>query len=799
MLLLLQQGRFAELERYARALIGQQPVSGAAWKALAVALQMQSKQALTEASRAAELLPSDAEVHHNLGIALLNARRPEDAIVCFRRSLALSPEYVTAHMALGSTLHGLGRIVEAVQCYRGLLASNPRYAEAHSNLGHALWQLGRPEESIVSLQRALQLNPRLAEAFSNLGNALLALGKPAEAEASYRQALTLKPVLLQAHINLAQLLRSQLRSQEAADCYERALQLDPGIVESHVGLAHVLVDMARLTEAQHSYGAALELNPRLADVHNSLGNTLRRNGQAQAAVDSCLRALQINPGLAAAHSNLGNALLDLGRAEEAEASYRRALTIEPDRAEVHSNLGKTLLEMGRVEESVASGPHALQLNPQLAEAHQNLANALLNVNLDEAVAHYRSVLQTHPDDAELNNNLGIALRLLGRTEEAEASCRKALELVPGYAPAISALAEASADRGKFAQAENLFRQALVLQPDLSDAWVGLSRLRKLSRDDASWLEQAERLASQLNRPREIAALRFAIGKYFDDIGEYDRAFESYQRANELAKRHGRDYDRSQVERQIDDLIAHHDRPMLPVADAAATNRGVLVVGMPRSGTSLAEQILASHPDVFGAGELSFWHSASALLGAASEFDPTAIRRLGAEYEGLLAQVSAGAARVVDKMPTNFLELGLICRALPGTRIIHMRRDPIDTCLSIYFQDFRGAIAYANDLDDLAHFYQQYARLMEHWRQVLPENALLDVPYEALVDDHEQWIRSMLEFIDLPWDARCLEFHQTERSVVTASKWQVRQKITRSSVARWRHYQSHIGSLLPLLR
>ena len=161
------------------------------------------------------------------------------------------------------------------------------------------------------------------------------------------------------------------------------------------------------------------------------------------------------------------------------------------------------------------------------------------------------------------------------------------------------------------------------------------------------------------------------------------------------------------------------------------------------------------------------------------------------------EFSSDAARVVDKMPTNFLELGLIHRAVPGARIVHMQRDPIDTCLSIYFQDFRSTLAYANDLDDLAHFYRQYERLMDHWRRVLPQDVLLEVPYESLTEDLEGWTRRMLEFVDLPWDQRCLEFHQTQRSVVTASKWQVRQKINRSSVARWRRYAAHIAPLLEL--
>ena len=201
--------------------------------------------------------------------------------------------------------------------------------------------------------------------------------------------------------------------------------------------------------------------------------------------------------------------------------------------------------------------------------------------------------------------------------------------------------------------------------------------------------------------------------------------------------------------------------------------------------------------MFGAGELNFWHSGSLALRAAGPGAEDRIRQLGADYERLLAGMSNGAPRVVDKMPTNFLELGLVLRALPGTKVIHMQRDPIDTCLSIYFQDFRATIAYANDLDDLVHFYRAYERLMQHWRSALPADTLLDVPYEALVDEQEAWTRRMLEFIELPWDPACLDFHQTQRSVVTASKWQVRQKINRASVARWRHYQDYIAPLLAL--
>jgi hypothetical protein len=235
-------------------------------------------------------------------------------------------------------------------------------------------------------------------------------------------------------------------------------------------------------------------------------------------------------------------------------------------------------------------------------------------------------------------------------------------------------------------------------------------------------------------------------------------------------------------------------------NAHESARPVFIVGMLRSGTTLAEQILASHPDVFAAGELTYWNTASAAYRPSALDAPasgTLLHKLADDYLRLLQDLSDDTLRVVDKMPTNFAFLGLIHAALPNARIIHMRRNPIDTCLSIYFQDFEAAVSYANDLEDLAHYYAEYLRLMKHWRLILPKDAILDVSYEGLVNDQEAWSRRMLEFIGLPWDPRCLDFHETHRTVITASKWQVRQKITGASVLRWRNYEKFLGPLLRL--
>jgi hypothetical protein len=235
-------------------------------------------------------------------------------------------------------------------------------------------------------------------------------------------------------------------------------------------------------------------------------------------------------------------------------------------------------------------------------------------------------------------------------------------------------------------------------------------------------------------------------------------------------------------------------------DANDSELPVFIVGMPRSGTTLAEQILASHPAVFGAGEPTFWMEAAAAYarevnggGSARALLPT----LAAGYLRLLRGLSADALRVVDKLPANFMNLGLMCAALPNARIIHMHRHPIDTCLSVYFQNFPRGHTYANDLEDLAHHYREYRRVMAHWRRVLPAGAILDVPYEGLVEDPEAWSRTMLNFIGLPWNPRCLDFEQTRRIVLTLSKWQVRQKISKASAGRWRRYEKFLGPLRDL--
>jgi tetratricopeptide (TPR) repeat protein len=660
-----------------------------------------------------------------------------------------------------------GRNAELERGALGLLARHKDFGILWKLLGAALFNQGK--DALAALETAAKLLSRDPESQTNLGNVLRARG----------------------------------RLDEAVSCHRRAIALKPDYAEAHNNLGSALRDSKRLDQAVASYRQAISIKPDFAMAHMNLGDTLLALGRLDEAARSYRRVLHFRPDSVEAHNNLGNALRDSGRLEEAAASYRRAVAIRPDYAKLHNNLGNALLDLGRIEEAVASYSHALELEPDFAKAHSNLGSAFRELaKLDEAEASYRRALAIRADSSEILTNLGVVQRLQGRADEAEASLRRALSIDPGAAPTITSLAELYADRGQFAEAENLYKKAYAGHPESAQAWAGLAALRKMTSDDSAWIKEAQRIAQRPLRPRDEAHLRYAIGKFFDDVHDYEQAFVSYRRANEIAKAYSPPHDRQHLARTFEFITQLYDREWLDRSKVTSnsSSRPIFIVGMPRSGTSLAEQILASHPTVFGAGELSFWKTASLQVGAAaleSGFDCSVLAQLSDEYLQLLTRLSPGASRVVDKMPANFAHLGMIHAALPNARFIHMSRNPIDTCLSIYFQNFHVAHSYANDLEDLAHYHHEYQRLMQHWRSILPASAILDVPYEALVADQEAWSRKMLDFVGLPWDAACIDFHQTNRRVSTFSKWQVRQKISKASVERWRNYAPFVGPLMRL--
>ena len=358
-------------------------------------------------------------------------------------------------------------------------------------------------------------------------------------------------------------------------------------------------------------------------------------------------------------------------------------------------------------------------------------------------------------------------------------------------------------QGRFDEAAASFDLANALETQDVVGPVSLVHVKPLSESDWPLVEQLEhKLKNSGITENEVVLVHFALGKAYDDLGEYARAIEHFDRANSLRKRRSKHYDPN-VHAQVFDRLISRFTPEFFARNkdmAHDWDVPVLIVGMPRSGTTLAEQIISSHPDVTAGGELTFWpnHASDFRVERDGRIDPVWMRETQAAYQARLRQISTTARRITDKLPQNFAHLGLVHAAFPRARIIHCRRDPMDTCFSIYFTNFANRMDFSFDREWIVDYYEQYARLMEHWRNVLPSKCLLEVDYEELVAAPEPVIRSIIQFCGLEWDDACLRPEQNQRVVKTASAWQARQPIYGTSVSRWRHYEPWLGAFNRLL-
>jgi tetratricopeptide (TPR) repeat protein len=670
--------------------------------------------------------------------------------------------------------HQAGRIDNAVARYRRALLLNPDYAEAHNNLGVALVAQARIVEAMTHYERALALKPDYADAHNNLGNALAAQGRIHDAVAHYERALILSPDHANAHCNLGISLAAQGRVDDAVAHYQRALALDPDHVNTHNNLGVALAAQGRIDEAVAHYERALVLNPDYTDAHNNLGNALVAQDRIDEAVAHYQRALTLKPDYADAHNNLGNALVAQGRIGEAVAHYERALALKPDYADAHNNLGSTLVAQGRIDDGVAHYKHALVLNPDHVNAHCNLGISLAaQGNLGDAMAHYERALAIDPDHAEAHNNLGNIFTDQGKFDDAMAHYGRAIAIRPAYA-------EAHFNRAEI----KTFRQG--------DA--DLAALEALAnRDDLS-----------ANKAMNI---HFALAKALEDIGDSARAFVHLRKGNDL-KRRQTNYDELAVVKFFKRISTVFDSSLFDrfQGEGDPSSVPIFVLGMPRSGSTLIEQILASHPQIYGAGELTDLEMAVSTVLSSSDkpvqfpefvpvLDGVTLRQIGRSYLARLPALPDGKVRIVDKLPGNFIRIGLIRLILPNARIIHTMRHPIDTCVSCYSKLFTSGHDFCYDLAELGRHYRCYRELMTHWRSVLPPSAILDVSYEDVVDDLEGQARRLIDYCALPWDDRCISFHRTSRPVKTASAVQVRKPLFRSSLQRWLKYEAGLGPLL----
>ncbi|HEV8060071.1 MAG TPA: sulfotransferase [Gemmataceae bacterium] len=608
------------------------------------------------------------------------------------------------------------------------------------------------------------------------------------------------------------------RLEEAEAHYHGLLQHVPQQVETLHALGLLLHQRGKHQEAIDFLSRCLAAGGPPPLVRSNLGAVCLAAGLLREAVTHCREAIHISPELAIAHYNLGAALFRLGELEEAEIALRDAVRLMPRDIVARCTLGSTLHQLRKMPEALALLQETARLAPTHPRAHHDLGTALLTAGQSErAVRHLREAVRLKPDFVAAHDNLGLGLRYLDQLDEAMACFREAVRLDPSYVRAHINLANSFESQGKFAEARAEFQEVRRHDPYNAQAIFGLSKLAAAGHfefDDHDLQAIARRAAQPDLPPEDRPPLHFALGALFDRAGDYAQAFEHYRVGNqlrqELERRRGVVFDPTAHDQLVDRIIAvftpaYFERVRSWGLD---TELPVFVVGMMRSGTTLAEQILASHPLVHGAGELTdLEHLIAALpqrLGVTESY-PEILERLTAEATGAVAheylqclQKRGGAAhRVVDKLPRNLLNLGVIATLFPRARIIHCRRNAVDTCLSIFFQNFGGSIPYAWDLNHLGRYYRAYQRLMAHWARVLPM-PIFELDYEQLTCQQETISRQLLAFCGLEWNERCLHFHETDRSVRTPSAFQVRQPLYRNAVGRWKHYESFLQPLFDAL-
>ncbi len=609
----------------------------------------------------------------------------------------------------------------------------------------------------------------LAHVLVQQGWALERSGRAAQAAEHYAGALRQDRDCADALIQLGRLRIGEGRTDEALGLLRRAAKANPRIAAAHGALGALLFELRRFDRALACFERVIALGPANAEALISRGDCLCELGREELALESYDAAIALKPGLAEAHNNRGNALRRLGRLEEALAGYRLATSLQPNLAGNFYNCASVLYALGRPREALSGYDAAIALDPGFAPAHFGRGAALLDLEDGEgALQSYTRAVSLRPAHAEAWAQMAQTLGVLGRPEQAAAATER----------------------------------ALAVDQTSADAWCVRARLKRFGPDDPD-LERMEAALAQAGVEDRLN-LEFALGKAWMEAGDAGRAFAHLERGNGL-QRSRLAFDLEAHLAELDVVARSFDGETIRRLAGAGhpSDRPVFIIGMPRSGTTLVEQILASHPMVHGAGELTLVGQLANRLpwagdGPVEALSPNELARLGAEYAGRLDALQPSAARVADKMPGNFLYAGLIRLILPGARIIHCVRDPLDTCLSCYETRFAKGNPYTYDQRELGLHYRGYERLMEHWRAVLSDDRFIEVRYEDVVADLEGQARRLLTFCGLDWDEACLQFHQTRREVWTASASQVRRPLYDSSVRRARAYTAHLGPLIEAL-
>lgn len=673
---------------------------------------------------------------------------------------------------------------------------------------------GRLGDAEKVLRQILQLDPKHAHALHLLGVVAYQAGQAILALDLVRQAIAEQPDNALFESNLAEMLRQQGRIQDAITHGERAVALDPMMASAHSNLGVALFDDHQYDAAESAHKQALAINASLLQSLNNLGSIERARKNLSKAIEWYRKALSINPEFLESSTNLGAVLVETDRSEEAIDPLVKVLNTFPNSPEALCNLGLAYYKLNDSEKAMGLLKRSLEQRPNYLEAMIGLARVLHEIERStDAEKILLQVLEKKPDSIEAWSQLGAIYTEGSDLQQSENAYKKVLELDANNADALTGIANLRLESGRIDESEMLLKRALEIESNNLGARFHLAQVKKVKPEDENLrsLELMLNDVESLSKNKQIF-LHYALGKSYDDLGDYDKAFTYFLKGATLKRKslqYSADEELARTNKAIETFT-----PELFNRLKGGGNTGdlpIFVLGMPRSGTTLTEQIIASHPDVYGAGELrdyleivangsSAANSQGLVYGGDfSALYPESLNQWGDEYIERIQKLGQGYRRITDKMPANYILLGLIPLTLPNAKIVHVKRDPIDTCLSCFTRLFNRHQNATYDLAELGMHYLNYHRLMEHWKAVLPAGTIIEVEYENLIADTEPQAKALIEKLGLEWNVACLDFYKNERRIRTASVTQVRQPIYKTSVERWHHYEKHLQPLLDQLK
>ena len=671
-------------------------------------------------------------------------------------------------------LYRQGQLELVVDQTQDLTVQFPKAITLWNMLGASAAQLGKLDQAVKAFEEIISLNPNQASSYYNLGNALKDQGKVEEAIEAYNKALVIKPDYEAALNNVVIALKTQDESDEkrikkALETYNKAQTLKADNANSYFSRALDLQAKSKLDEAIEAYTKALAIKPDYADAYYNMGNVFKDQSKFDEAIEAYTKALAIKPDYAEGHNNMGVTFKDQGKLEEAIEAYTKAHASKPDDAEAYSNMGVALADHGKLEEAIEACNKALAIKPDHAEAYLNMGVAFKDQGrLEEAIEAYSKALATKPDYAEAYSNMGVSLADQGKLEEAIDAYNKALAIKPDYAGThrnLSIVTKYNSDTAQISEVE-----ALLQRTDLDDS----------------------------NR----CHLLYTHAKMQEDLGDLSAAFDSYVTGGDLRQKL-LGYEFAQDEHLFDQIkrtAPKFKNAALKVTDEPIRHTPIFILGMPRSGTTLVEQIISSHSEVTGAGELHYTQQFGFDLTVGQKpVNSETVQSFRKRYLAELAKRADGQAFITDKMPQNFRYIALICAALPEAKIVHVQRSAEATCWSNFKHYFASkGLGYSYDLRDTVKYYGLYKDLMHFWSQSYSDR-IYNLDYDTLTEDQDSQTRRLIDHLELNWEDACLAPQNNTRSVKTASQQQVRRKVYTGSSHAWRKYEPFLDDIFDGLK